>query len=56
MNNSYSSNSNSSRYFEIEFRMQILDPRLENKDNSIVVFKDPFPNKYMHQKSLYKKE
>jgi len=56
MNNSYSSNSNSSRSFEIEFRMQILDPRLENKDHSIVVFKDPFPNKYIHQKSLYKKE
>lgn len=56
MNNSYSSNSNSSRSFEIEFRMQILDPRLENKDHSIVIFKDPFPNKYIHRKSLYKKE
>ena len=56
MNNSYSSNSNSNRSFEIEFSMQILDPRLENKDHSIVVFKDPCPNKYMHRKSLNKKE
>ena len=56
MNNSYSSNSNSSRSFEIEFRTQILDPRLENKNHSIVVFNDPFPNKYIHRKGFNKKE
>ncbi len=55
MNNSYSNNSNSRRSFEIEFKTQILNPRLENKDHSIVFLNDPFPNKYIHRKGFNKK-